>query len=249
VAAAVARAGARVSGSEAQAPALLFVSGDEAAADGSVRALAESAGSVIVTAMFQERTTGWADLVIPGTAYLERDGSTTNLEGRVQRLRRSVLPPAPDELAWLAKLAGQLGVELSPYAAVAFADMFGESFADLGEEAPLRARAEEREGLSPSGTVPRGKRTRLVRYKPLFSGPAVERVPNLQFQRPGPEIELSPEDARKLGIARGDEVVVRTNGTSARLRARIRAGLARGVVLVPEEHAGELTAGPAEVKR
>jgi NADH-quinone oxidoreductase subunit G len=246
VADAVARAGAGVSGSEPQSPALLFVSGDDAAADPSVRALAESAGSVIVTAMFQGLAAGWADLVVPGTAYLERDGSTTNLEGRVQRLRRSVLPPAPDELAWLVKLAGRFGVELSPYPAVVYEEAFGTSYADLGEEAPLPPI----EQVAQSHKVPRRpKGTRLVRYRPLFSGPAVERVANLQFQRPGPEVELSPGDAKRLGISTGDDVRVRSNGTSTRLRARVRKGLTAGVVLVPDEHAGELAEGPVEVSR
>jgi NADH-quinone oxidoreductase subunit G len=246
VADAVARAGARVRGSEPQTPALLFVSGDDAAADGSVRALAEGAGSVIVTAMFQGLAVGWADLVIPGTGYLERDGSTTNLEGRLQRLRRSVIPPAPDELAWLSKIAEQLGVELSRYPAVVFEEVFGESYADLGEEAPLRP-SEQVAQSHKVGRRPKG--TRLVRYKPLFSGPAVERVQNLQFQRPGAVVELSPEDAAKLGVSNGDDVRVKTNGTSATLRTRIRAGLTTGVVLVPDEHAGELTEGPVEVSR
>jgi NADH dehydrogenase/NADH:ubiquinone oxidoreductase subunit G len=248
VADAVARAGAGVSGSELQAPGLLFVSGDEAAADPFVRTLAESAQRVIVTAMFQGLAFGWADLVLPGTAYLERDGSTTNLEGRVQRLRRAVLPPAPDELAWLAKLAERLGVELSPYAAVVHEEVFGESFAELGEEAPLRVGP----GDSPLRGQSPGRRrrgTRLVRYKPLFSGPAVERVENLQFQRPEPAVELSPEDAARLKISSGEEVDVRTNGTSVRLRARVRSGLAAGLVLVADEHAGELSEGPVEVSR
>ena len=246
VADAVARAGAGVSGSEPQSPALLFVSGDDAAADASVRALAESAGNVILTAMFQGLAAGWADLVIPGTAYLERDGSTTNLEGRVQRLRRSVLPPAPDELAWLAKLAGRLRVELSPYPALVYEEAFGTSYAGLGEEAPLSPT----EQVAQSHKVPRRpKGTRLVRYRPLFSGAAVERVANLQFQRPGAEVELSPEDAKRLRISTGDDVRVRSNGTSTRLRARVRKGLTAGVVLVPDEHAGELAEGPVEVSR
>ena len=33
-----------------------------------------------------------------------------NLEGRLQRLRRAVIPPCPDELAWIAKLAERFGV-------------------------------------------------------------------------------------------------------------------------------------------
>ena len=49
-----------------EAPALLVVSGDEAAADPAVRELAESASSVVAVAMFQGLVVGWADLVLPG---------------------------------------------------------------------------------------------------------------------------------------------------------------------------------------
>jgi NADH-quinone oxidoreductase subunit G len=58
---------------------LLIVSGDEAAADENVRALAEQAEATIVLSMFGGLAAGWADLVLPGTSYLERDGTFVNL--------------------------------------------------------------------------------------------------------------------------------------------------------------------------
>jgi anaerobic selenocysteine-containing dehydrogenase len=61
-------------------------------------------------------------------------------------------------------------------------------------------------------------------------------VPELQFQRPGAELELSHDDARALGIVSGDDVDVRSNGTSRRLRARVSRALAGGTVRAPEEH-------------
>jgi predicted molibdopterin-dependent oxidoreductase YjgC len=83
---------------------------------------------------------------------------------------------------------------------------------------------------------------RLLRYRPLFSGPAVERVEELQFQRPEPAIVLSGHDAQVRGISAGDEVVVRSNGTSVRLRARIDRNLVDGAVRAAEEHVRELEA-------
>ena len=80
---------------------LLLVSGDDAAATPAVRDLAERADAVVAIAMFHELAVGWADIVLPATAALERDGTLLNLEGRLQRLRRAVLPPVPDELAWI----------------------------------------------------------------------------------------------------------------------------------------------------
>jgi NADH-quinone oxidoreductase subunit G len=233
---------------------LLFVSGDEAAADPGVRALAENAQHVIVTSMFQGLAVGWADLVLPGTSYLERDGTYVNLEGRLQRLRRTVIPPAPDELAWISKLAERFGVEIPPYAAAAFAELSERiydnlAFGEIGEQAALRLRPEAPAAeLPPEPPAAKAKGLELVRYRPLFSGPAVERVPELQFQRPEAEIELAPADAAARKIATGDTVTVSHNGTSLELRARVSRGLREGVARVAAEHAGEL-GGRVEVKK
>ncbi len=196
--------------------------------------------------MFQGLAVGWADLVLPGTSYLERDGSLTNMEGRVQRLRRAVIPPTPDELAWLSKLAERFGVALSPYASLVHQELFGTPFEDLGETAALRASDGE---LPPGGQAPTTDGLRLVRYRPLFSGPAVERVEKFRFQRPEGLVDLARDDAHRLGVRDGDDVNVRTNGTSATLRARIRRNLRAGVVLVPEGSAEALVPGKVEVTR
>jgi predicted molibdopterin-dependent oxidoreductase YjgC len=227
---------------------LLFVSGDEAAANPAVRALAEQAERVIVVSMFHGLSAGWADLVLPGTSYLERDGTYINLEGRIQRLRRAVIPPAPDELAWISKLAERFGVELSPYPAAVFEEVSaiafgGIPFGEVGEFASL-PRATPTPGTIETEPlhqdVTRNGALRLVRYRPLFSGAAVERVPELQFLRPGAEVHIAEPDARARGIRAGDLVNVRSNGTSVTLRARLTRDLREGVVQIAEEHAGEL---------
>ncbi len=243
----MARAGASTSnGLSVSPPALLIVSGDDAAADPSVRELAESAQTVIALTLFQGLAVGWADLVLPGTSYLERDGSLTNMEGRVQRVRRAVIPPGPDELAWLSKLAERFEVELSAYASLVHKELFGTPFEELGETAALPASGGE---LPPASQAPTAGGLRLVRYRPLFSGPAVERVEKFRFQRPDGLVDLARADAHRLGVRDGDEVTVRTNGTSATLRARVRRNLRNGVVLVPEGSADELVPGTVEVTR
>src|SRR3954453_8063546 len=125
---------------------LLVISGDEAVANPAVRALAEHAEHVLVFAMFERPTRALADLVLPGTSYLEREGTYVNLEGRLQRLRRAVVPPAPDELTWISGLAERFSVDLSPYAAGVFDELSalvydGLGFFQVGERAPLPVRA------------------------------------------------------------------------------------------------------------
>jgi NADH-quinone oxidoreductase subunit G len=216
---------------------VLLISGEEAVADPRIRELAARAKAVVAITMFADPVRGWVDLVLPGTSYLERDGTMVNLEGRLQRLRRTVIPPAPDELAWIAKLAERFGVEVDPHARVVPAE----------ERAllPRRATSLDVPDLPVSEhrqETARGGPLRLLRYRPLFSGPAVERVEELQFQRPEPTIELSAHDAQVRGIAPRDEVVVRSNGTSLRLRARVDRQLVDGAVRAAEEHVRELDA-------
>jgi predicted molibdopterin-dependent oxidoreductase YjgC len=227
---------------------LLVVSGDDAASNPDVRALAELANRVLVVTMFHELAGGWADLILPATAALERDGTSMNLEGRVQRLRRAVPPPCPDELAWISKLAARFDVEIAPHAMGVFTEVGERLFKDLtpddlGALAPLPARhayVAPEPATTPAPSEDESQGLRLHRYRPLFSGPAVERVPELGFQRPERDVELSVADARSRGIANGDAVLVSSNGTSVELRARVNRKLVEGVARVADEHAGDL---------
>jgi NADH dehydrogenase/NADH:ubiquinone oxidoreductase subunit G len=225
-------------------PRLVIVSRDLAASDPSVRGLAESADTVIGIGMFEGTFRGWCDIVLPGTSYLERDGTTVNLESRLQRQRRTVIAPCPDELAWIAKLAERFGVELSPHASTVFDEVSarlygGIAFGDIPERAPLPARVASTESLPnpPSKPLSPGQGLRLVTYRPLFSGAAVERTPELDFMRPAGEVDLAPDDARARGIAGGDTVTVSSNGTSRELRARIARDLAPGLARIPRDDA------------
>jgi NADH dehydrogenase/NADH:ubiquinone oxidoreductase subunit G len=226
-------------------PKLLVIVGDEAAQNPSVRAIAANTPTVLGIGMFEDSFRGLADFVLPGTSYLERDGTTINLEGRLQRQRRAVLAPVPDVLAWLSKLAARLGVELSPYAAVVYEEMSERCFggiplADVGERAALPPRAPEAVPAKRKAAAEKrrpSRELRLVAYRPLFTGAAVERTPELEFQRPAAEVWLAPDDARSRKIRNGATVTVSSNGTSVELRARIARDLAAGIVRIPEEYA------------
>jgi NADH dehydrogenase/NADH:ubiquinone oxidoreductase subunit G len=228
-------------------PRLLVISGDEAATDPSVRALAADADFVLGIGMFESSFRGIADLVLPGTSYLERDGTTVNLEGRLQRQRRTVVAPVPDLTMWISKLGERFDVEVSPHVSVLFDEVAakcfgGISFADVGERAGLPPRAEAQAEEVSDTTVSDTTGLRLVAYRPLFSGAAVERTPELQFQKPASEIQLARDDAHARGIRNGQTVTVSSNGTSVELRARIAKDLQAGVVRVAREHAADLHA-------
>jgi anaerobic selenocysteine-containing dehydrogenase len=148
---------------------------------------------------------------------------------------------------WLSELAGRFEVALSPYPAAVFDEVSavcfgGVAFAEIGERSPLPPPAPRRAAVPapPARALAEGPGLRLLRYRPLFSGPAVERTSELDFQRPGEEIELAPADAASRGVASGDEVTVSSNGTAVRLRARVVRDLPAGNVRIARSLAPEL---------
>ena len=182
--------------------------------------------------MFQSDLTAWSHIVLPGTSYLEREGTMVNLEGRPQRLRRAVVPNGLDELEWLSRLAERFGIAIDPWATPSPAE---QAVLPPGDEyAWTQPDAEAATGK------PAGPGLELVRYRSLFSGAAVERIPQLQFQRPAPEVELAYEDAATREIGPGATVRVSSNGTSRELRATLSRKLRPGVVRIAAEHADGL---------
>jgi NADH-quinone oxidoreductase subunit G len=216
----------------------LIISGDEAVYDPRVLELAARARFVLTSAMFMGDHTLQAHLVLPATGYLERDGTVLNLEGRLQRQRKAVEPPGRSELEFLSPLAKRFGLAIPAWAS------------DLpSERAALEPRAERQPVAAPEPAVrtARASGLQLVRFRSLFSGPAVERVEALQFQRPAAEVELARQDADRLGIADGEAVLVGSNGTTRELQARLSRRLKPGVARIASEHADGL-AGAISVK-
>jgi predicted molibdopterin-dependent oxidoreductase YjgC len=59
-----------------------------------VRSALEKLQFLVVQDLFMSQTAKYATLVLPGAAFVEKDGTYTNLERRVQRVRKVVDPPA-----------------------------------------------------------------------------------------------------------------------------------------------------------
>jgi predicted molibdopterin-dependent oxidoreductase YjgC len=96
----------------------LYVIGENPAsseADGNrVRHLLETRETLIVQDIFLTKTAELADVVFPASvAAIESEGTVTNSERRVQRVRKALEPPgnAKDDIWILTELARRLGVE------------------------------------------------------------------------------------------------------------------------------------------
>ncbi len=66
---------------------------------------------LVVCDIFPNLTTEYADVIFPDTAWGEEDGTFTNTERRVQRVRKALTPPAEAKPQWwaLQELARRLG--------------------------------------------------------------------------------------------------------------------------------------------
>jgi NADH-quinone oxidoreductase subunit G len=76
--------------------------------------------------------------------------------------------------------------------------------------------------------TPGSSALRIGTYKDLWAGEVSERNPALRFLAPHQTLELSPEDAERLGVDQGEAVDVRSNGfsvtASVAIRERMRDG-------------------------
>jgi NADH-quinone oxidoreductase subunit G len=208
--------------------------------------------SVVASSLFPTPTALWAHVILPATSALEKDGTTTNLEGRTQRLRPVLPVPAGlhPELAVLAAAAAHLGVELEASPSRMFrrvaeaAPLFtGLTWDSIGQSAPLSSERPEAVRVAPPATdrtqaakVPgapadesRNGGLRAIGRRPLFAGAAVARTERLAFQR-SDEIVLARGDALALGISEGGAVTVRHAGGSTTGPARLSRTLAPGAV-------------------
>jgi anaerobic selenocysteine-containing dehydrogenase len=87
-------------------------------------------------------------------------------------------------------------------------------------------------------------------YRDLWATEVTDRSPALRFLAPEQALEISPADADRLGLAGGDEVDVRSNGTSLRARVAIRERVRPGSGFLIDglgDGAGELRGELAEI--
>ncbi len=98
----------------------LYVMGDDVTRSlpdvEATRAALDGLDFLVVQDIFMHETAQIADVVLPAASFAERDGTWTNLEGRVQRIRRAVDPPGGAREDWriIADVSRQMGKPL-PY--------------------------------------------------------------------------------------------------------------------------------------
>ncbi len=116
------------------------------------------AGFVVAVDTFRTASLEHADVVLPAAAFAERAGTTTNLEGRVTRLGRKVVPPGVAWADWM--IAAELAIALG-------ADLGVETLAELAAE--LEQVSVVRSGLTAAVLSERANRDGVVVPLPAVS--------------------------------------------------------------------------------
>jgi NADH-quinone oxidoreductase subunit G len=209
------------------------------------------ARSVISISMFEDASTSAADVVLPAEAYAEKEGTVTHPDGRIQRLRPAVPRPDLVRSMWqvLAELSARLGEETGVDSAPEALDAIAAEVSFYAGVTPeeiggrgVRWQDREAAGAFPAAGAPFATRKaaapaeglRLGTYRDLWASEVTERNPALRFLTPSQRVEVSVADAERLGLANGEEVAVRSNGTSLRARVALRERMRPGAAFLIE---------------
>jgi NADH-quinone oxidoreductase subunit G len=224
------------------------------------RALQRTGVVVAHASVLTEGLAEHANVIFPAESSAEKEGTVVHPDGRLQRLRTAIAHPGEVRSGWwvvaeLAKRAGlDTGVLTSP---MAFAQLVeavpfygGLTLEEIGgrgvrwqtREAasafpapgePVPTPASDAPGSAASVSNVNGA-LRLGTYRSIWAAPEVEVSPALKFTIARQQIELSPEDAERLGITSGESVEIAQNGTRLRGIAHVRTGVLPGSVFLAD---------------
>ncbi len=248
-----------------------------------VRRLLEGLDFLVVQDIFMTRTAELADVVLPATAaWCETEGTVTNSERRVQRVRKAVDPPAGarDDVSIIFDIARRLGHDwgqpdaetiwnevraLSPlHAGMSYARLE----ANRGLHWPCYDESHPGEIFLHSRLWERPLNGPRAEFMPVQHDPPVDRLtPEFPLRlttgrrldeyntgvqssgysspmRRGETLDLSPEDAERLGVRDGEVVRVQSRRGTVTVPVRrvdsLRPGLTFMTLHFPDDVATNL---------
>jgi NADH-quinone oxidoreductase subunit G len=231
--------------------------------DGEAARLALSGGALVVAIdQFLTDSSGLASVVLPAEGFAEKEGTVTNVEGRVQKVNRLVPGPGQSRPDWsiLDDLASRMGTPLG----FASAEAIAKEIADIApaytgvswdgltwenrdgvviplETQPLVFIPADTPGAAVSGEM-------VLHYARTMydDGVLVRHGSSLAPLAPGAVAHLHPDEASRLGVGEGDRVEMTGAAGALTLEVRFDDSLSRGVVYVPfnQPGAGPLGADP-----
>jgi NADH-quinone oxidoreductase subunit G len=215
------------------------------------RALARVSRIVAVDA-FLNSSSEQANVVLAASLFGEKDGTTTNLEGRVTRVARAVTPAGGSRADWMIaaelalELGGDLGVGTTDELTVAiaatvpgFADAVGDALDGDGVLAGVPTDLASFEVAAVTVPDRNAYEFRLVVSRELYDQ-AIGTVysPSLAHLAETAAVHLHPLDLERVGTADGRDVKVIGARTSLIFRVIADPAVLRGTAWVPFNQSG-----------
>ncbi len=221
---------------------------------------------LVVQDIFLSPTAEQADVVLPAASFAEKNGTYTNAERRIQRVRPGIT--SPGEARTDGSIFSALAVKLGSTVSFAGPEAV---FAEIGKLASAYAEFSFNE-IGPQGVVWGGETLQPASKKvvaasagnaveaefQLVTGSALYHSGTVSTKAKGPMavlaepyLELGREDAKALSVVDGDLIKVSGNGAELKLKAKVGNRLPKGVVFAPyhfaEAHVNRLYKGEAVI--
>lgn len=196
-----------------------------------------------------------AHVVLPATTFAEADGTFTNLEGRVQRVRRAIAPVGASRPGWrilcdLAERMGQpwgwreaadvtaeIGAVVPAYAPCVTAASNGPGGRRHLDTAPRPAAAFESDGMRRVTSEAYPLALLLERNLHAYLGVNLtEQVAGMHLVKEEEVLHLHPSDAARAGVRGGDVARVASAHGDTEVLVRETDAVAAGVAFLSVNH-------------
>ena len=202
---------------------------------------------LVVQDLFLSATAEMADVVFPAASFAEKEGTFTNAERRIQRLRAGIKSPgeAKTDFAILGLLLKELGVKAPARPAEAFAalaaDTAGYEMINLdmiGSHGYVWG--SDNLNIETKNLVPVAGAEVLTGQYQLLVGSALYHSGTVSVHAKGPKavvsepyIELGREDAAELQLAEGDKLKLKAANGEIQAKVKVDRRLPKGVFFTP----------------
>ena len=208
---------------------------------------------LVVQDIFMSETAELADVVLPARGWAEKSGTYTNLERRIQLLRKVVnVSYGKEDWKIISDIASRMGYEMDYTDAEGIMDELAlvsplyrnMTYSEIAEKenlwpyygGPLRGELKE---LSPITRENKdfGDDLYLAIERPLFqSGSLSNSSSTLLKISPAPMVKIGPRHAGRLNISDGDMVAVSTDRGSLQMKILIDKTLNGNIVLMSNSY-------------
>jgi len=193
-----------------------------------------------------------ADIVLPAAAYGEKNGTTTNLEGRVSNVVQKITPRGTSRPDWMiaTELSIALGVDIG---VSSLEDLNQKLVSSVPAFAPSAdAKSTHGDGVLMTRETPvtiSGSQTKAVdrnayNYRLIVSRTMYDTAqstvasPSLVGIINDSAIYVHPLDLARIGVVEGTNVRVGSEGTNVVIAIRAHNGVHRGTAWLPFNHTG-----------